>query len=100
MFFNELNSKTLSLHIIPRQLSFDSIPPNGNASSTLDLSDIGYNPVGVVGWSNVVSASFYIYQALVENKKLTTLVKNISENEINNAGVSFWILCTTSVINP
>ena len=91
---DELNSKMLSLYIIPRALSFDSIPPNGTASSTLDLSDIGYNPIGVVGWSNVVSASFYIYQALVENKKLTALVKNISENEIKNAGITFWILCT------
>ena len=82
------------MHIIPRQLSFDSIPPNGTATSTLDLNNIGYNPIGVVGWSNVGSASFYIYQALVASKKLTALVQNISENEIKNAGITFWILCT------
>jgi hypothetical protein len=57
-----------------------SIPANGTASAKMDVSKAGYTPIGVVGFANGGSVSFYAYEHSISGNTLTAALKSTTSS--------------------
>lgn len=74
-------------------MDFGIIPANGNAQQTVDITKDGYSPLGIVGWSNIGSSSFFLYQLTTSGNLLNALAYNTASTATSRSvGINAYIL--------
>lgn len=69
-----------------------SISANGTTPKTISIAKSGYTPIGVVGWRNVGTTSFYAYQLLVSGTNLQAYFRNVTSSAITGASYEVSVL--------
>ena len=87
----ELNQK-IPLQVKSKTITFSDVPANGNGQGNQIVSEDGLYPLGVVGWANASSSSFYPYRLNIIGSTLYAYIKNISGESIPEASISVNVL--------
>lgn len=94
---DELNSKTIANNLLltaQYTITFDEIAVNSTQYKTINVAKSGYKPIGCVGWANIGSSSFFLFQCSISsNTQADVGVRNATDTVVaSGAAIVIFIL--------